>query len=234
MVILINNSLITKMFWSVVSRPFHRHDNKDVLVRGITTLYGEVYDKPAFFSYYDDTAFHVWNECQVRTHAAASFVHIWFNWTLQNTEGRDLMLCFANSVRAGQEWLDRKPDWWRLRLVQFVFRALALRDEFLALNDLHQMHGNYNNEWARKKMINIAMTWTEKYRVHGAATSERTRSVLRLVWQHWFGSKDFALLVAAEGVMDWKKIVASLSHICYKLKNDARGFAVGTKARAPS
>ena len=39
------------------------------------------------------------------------------------------------------------------------------------------------------------------------------RSVLRLVWQHWFGSKDFALLVAAEGVMDWKKIVASLSHL---------------------
>ena len=104
-------------------------------------------------------------------------------------------------------------DWWRLRLVQFVFRALALRDEFLALNDLHQMHGNYNNEWSRKKMIEIAMTWTTKYRVHGAATSERTRSVLRLVWQHWFGSKDFALLVAAEGVMDWKKIVASLSHL---------------------
>ena len=174
---------------------------------------GEVYDKPAFFSYYDDAAFQVWNECQVRTHAAASFVHMWFNWTLQNTKGRNLMLCFANSVRAGQEWLDREPDWWRLRLVQFVFRALALRDEFLALNDLHQMHGNYNNEWSRKKMIDIAMTRTAKYRVHGTATSERTRSVLRLVWQHWFGSKDFALLVAAEGVMDWKKIVASLSHL---------------------
>ena len=174
---------------------------------------GEVYDKSAFFSYYDDAAFHVWNECQVRTHAAASFVHIWFNWTLQYTWGQDLMVRFANSVRAGREWLDREGDWWRLRLVQFVFRALALRDEFLALNDLHQMHGNYNNEWSRKKMIEIAMTWTTKYRVHGAATSERTRSVLRLVWQHWFGSKDFALLVAAEGVMDWKKIVASLSHL---------------------
>ena len=96
--------------------------------------------------------------------------------------------------------------------MQFVFRALALRDEFLALHDLHQAHGNYNNEWARKRMIDIALTWTAKYRVHGAATPERTRSVLRLFWQHWFGHKDFALLVAAEGVMNWRTTVASLSH----------------------
>ena len=37
---------------------------------------GELYDKPAFFAYYGDAAIHVWNECQVRTHAAACFVHI--------------------------------------------------------------------------------------------------------------------------------------------------------------
>ena len=48
-------------------------------------------------------------------------------------------------------------------------------------------------------------------------------SVLRLFWQHWFGHKDFALLVAAEGVMNWRTTVASLSHW---LQTDTRGFAV--------
>ena len=95
MVILVNNSLIPKMLWSVVSRPFV---SEPVSLRPVCdrippfpaegllhamAFDGEVYDKSAFFSYYDDAAFHVWNECQVRTHAAASFVHIWFNWTLQ-------------------------------------------------------------------------------------------------------------------------------------------------------
>ena len=36
-IILINNSLITKMFWSVVSRPFNRHDNKHVEASGPRT-----------------------------------------------------------------------------------------------------------------------------------------------------------------------------------------------------
>ena len=155
---------------------------------------GELYDKPAFFSYYGDAAARIWNVCQVRTHAAACFVHLWFTWTVHAEQGRDLML------RVG-EFFGRSIGWLLTlrggKCVSFsLFRALALRDEFVALHDLRQTQGNFNNEWARKQMIEIATTWTAKYIVHGEAANKRTRSILRFFWQNCFGHKDFALLVA--------------------------------------
>lgn len=112
-----------------------------------------------------------------------------------------------------QQWLVSHPAWWQLRVVQLVFRALSLRDEFVAMHDLRQTHDNFNNEWTRKQMIHIATTWTAKYIVRGEVTNPRTRSILRFFWQNWFGHKDFALLVATEGVLNWKRTVASFSEL---------------------
>ena len=43
---------------------------------------GELYTKAEFLCYYGvDHGDQVWQACQVRTHRAACFVHIWFDWT---------------------------------------------------------------------------------------------------------------------------------------------------------
>ena len=170
---------------------------------------GELYSKAEFFAYYGDAhADDVWTACQVRTHEAACFVHIWFNWTLE-MGGEDLMLRVGKFVR-GAEWLEH--DWWRVRLVQLVFRALALRDELMDVHQLRLRHDSYNNAWGRTELNRIAMQWTAKHIVRGKVTPDRTRRVLRVFWQHWFGHKDFAMIVATQGVRFWKEPVASLSH----------------------
>ncbi len=170
---------------------------------------GELYSKAAFAAYYGDADFpRLWDASQKRTHEAACFVHVWFNWS-QHERGEDLMRHVARCVR-GQEWLEH--DWWRVLLVQFVFRALSLRDELLDVYEL-QRNGNYDNEWGRKELNKIATRWTAKYIVHGPTTPDRTRRVLRVFWQHWFGHKDFAMIVATRGVLFWRETLGAMSHL---------------------
>ena len=49
---------------------------------------------------------------------------------------------------------------------QFVFRALALRDDFLVLHPQCLPQEDLNSERGRKELNRIAMEWTKTYIVH--------------------------------------------------------------------
>ena len=121
---------------------------------------GELYTKADFLCYYGvDRGDEVWQASQVRTHRAACFVHIWFDWTRRTGQGA-LMVAVGTFLRS-TEWLTH--DYWRVRVIQFVFRALALRDEFLALHPQCWLQEDLNNPSGRKELNRIAMEWTKTY-----------------------------------------------------------------------